>query len=266
VIDVADPEVDVPRRAPGAGKKLSIPSRIIAFALGVAGLGAGGMAVFITHLEAGPVALLAVGLIFMIIGLAGTLPTRLKVGDNEAAWEIERQAVETFVERVAETTPVANQREFLGALGDLAEKAPEVAARGMSAVAYEQQLRAEIEDILRELEGPAADGRLSGHTTGIGGSRQRVDATVETPDGRFIPIEIRVSEKPLLADSIEGLERKRSSFAWAAGNVLLFITRTDISHAARERLHRYPEIHHVVYRGPQDREALKQALREVLAV
>ena len=83
---------------------------------------------FVTHLEAGPVALLAVGLyLHLIVGLAGTLPTRLKVGDNEAAWEIERQAVETFVERVADATPVANQREFLGALSDLAEDAPRIA-------------------------------------------------------------------------------------------------------------------------------------------
>ena len=97
LVCVADTDVEVPRRATGVAKQLSTPSRITAFTFGIAGLGAGAVAVFVTHLEAGPVALLAVGLIFMIFGLAGTLPTRLKVGDNEAAWELERQAVETFV-------------------------------------------------------------------------------------------------------------------------------------------------------------------------
>jgi hypothetical protein len=112
---VADKEIEIPKRAMAASGKLNMPSRITTFALGLTALGAGSVAVFTTHLEAGPVAMLAVGLIFMIVGLAGTLPIRLKVGDNEATWEIERQAAERFVERVADT-PVANQREFLGAL------------------------------------------------------------------------------------------------------------------------------------------------------
>ena len=61
--------------------------------------------------------------------------------------EGEREAVGTFVERVAEDVPVANQREFLGALSDLAEDAPEVAARGMSAFAYEFLIRQELDSL-----------------------------------------------------------------------------------------------------------------------
>src|SRR6266566_2872095 len=95
--------------------------------LGIAALGAGGAAVFITHLEAGPVALLVVGLILLLVGMSGRMPTRLKVGENEAAWEIEREAVQVFVERVAEDVSVENKPELLDALGDLAEGAPDVA-------------------------------------------------------------------------------------------------------------------------------------------
>ncbi len=65
-------------------------------ALGLIGLGAGGVAVFVTHLEAGPVALLVVGFLFLLIGMSGRMPSRLKIGDNEAAWE---EAVQVFVER-----------------------------------------------------------------------------------------------------------------------------------------------------------------------
>jgi hypothetical protein len=54
-------------------------------ALGLAGLGCGGVAVFTTQLEAGPVALLAVGLVLLLIGVGGRLPNRLKVGETEAA-------------------------------------------------------------------------------------------------------------------------------------------------------------------------------------
>jgi hypothetical protein len=52
---VADTEVKAPRQVARATNKLGMPSRVSAFALGIAALGAGGIAVFITHLEAGPV-------------------------------------------------------------------------------------------------------------------------------------------------------------------------------------------------------------------
>src|ERR1700678_3802418 len=70
-------------------------------ALGLVGLGSGGVAVFVIHLEEGPVPLLPGGLILLIIGVGGRLPSRLKVGENEAAWE----AVEGFVSRVADEIP-----------------------------------------------------------------------------------------------------------------------------------------------------------------
>lgn len=201
--DVADTDVEAPRRAARATNKLGTASRLAAFALGITGLGAGTVAVFVTHLEAGPVALLAVGLIFMIVGLAGTLPTRLKVGDNEAAWEIERQAVETFVERVAEVTPVANQREFLGALGDLVEGAPEVAARGISAFAYEQQLRVELEEVVRELEYSFPDGHPVDFLTEVTADRQMVDAIIQGPTGRLVAVEAKLSAQRLAPSWID---------------------------------------------------------------
>jgi hypothetical protein len=266
---VTDNEVDVPKpTSRSAGIKLNSLNRAIAFILGIAGLGAGGAAVYLTHLEAGPVGLMAVGLIFMIIALGGVLPSRLKVGENEATWEAEREAVGRFVERVAEGTPVVNQREFLGALSDLAEKAPEVAARGVSAVAYEQQLRAEIEDVLHELEDNSVTGRLPRYSSGIfGASRNIIDATIRTPHGRLVRIEMRVSETPLSATWVEGLHQKlnRMSSDYGDNRVMLAITKVPLTHAAQDLLQRYPEIHYVLYRGPEDREELKRALREVIA-
>jgi hypothetical protein len=267
LVCVADTDVEVPRRATGVAKQLSTPSRITAFTFGIAGLGAGAVAVFVTHLEAGPVALLAVGLIFMIVGLAGTLPTRLKVGDNEAAWELERQAVETFVERVAEVTPVANQREFLGALGELAEDAPEVAARGISAFAYEQQLRAELEEVVRELEHSFPDGQPVDFVTEVTADRQMVDAIIQGPTGRLVAVEAKLSAQRLAPSWIDLMhqrffDKQRESGDFAA---LLLVTRTPLTPALAKRLEQYPEIWHVLFRGPEDRGKLKRALREVLA-
>ena len=89
--------------------------------MGVAGLGAGGVAVFITHVEAGPVALLAVGLIFMIIALSGRLPTRLKIGENEAEWqEVAGEVIETAIE----ASPPSAKAQLANQLGELAEVAP----------------------------------------------------------------------------------------------------------------------------------------------
>jgi hypothetical protein len=59
---VADKEAKAAKPATPAlrrpANKLSKPSRAMAYALSYASLGAGGVAVFITHVEAGPVALL----------------------------------------------------------------------------------------------------------------------------------------------------------------------------------------------------------------
>jgi hypothetical protein len=59
-------------------------ARWIAGFLGAAGAGSGGAAVFLTHVEAGPVALIAGGVLFLFLALGGVMPTRLKIGDNEA--------------------------------------------------------------------------------------------------------------------------------------------------------------------------------------
>lgn len=64
-------------------------ARLAAGTLGAAGVGAGGAAVFVTQVEAGPVALIAAGVLFTFIALSGVMPTRLKIGDNEAEWRQE---------------------------------------------------------------------------------------------------------------------------------------------------------------------------------
>jgi hypothetical protein len=123
----------VPARVTAAGAvQITTVWRVTAVFLGLAGLGAGGVAVFVTHLEAGPVALLIVGLVLLLIGIGGRLPSRLRVGDNEAAWD----AVETFVERLTEDATPSGRPDLLEALDDLAEAAPQLAGSAISAIAY----------------------------------------------------------------------------------------------------------------------------------
>jgi len=235
--------------------------------LGVAALGAGGAAVFITHLEAGPVALLGVGLILLLVGVSGRMPTRLKVGDNEAAWEIEREAVEVFVERVAEDVPVDKQPELLDALGELAEGAPQVASIGVTAMAYERQMRQEIERAVQEIQN-SPDGQPIKFSAEITANRQRVDAMLEDPTGRQVAIEIKLSTKNMSTVWLDLMHEifSRASRDWRGPRAMLLITRTRLAQSAAQRLKEYPEIYHVTFAGPEDRPALVDALRKVMGM
>jgi tetratricopeptide (TPR) repeat protein len=70
--------------------------------LGLAGVGSGGAAVFLTHVEAGPVALIAGGVVFLLISFSGVMPTYMKVGATEARWQRE---VRESVLRIEEKAP-----------------------------------------------------------------------------------------------------------------------------------------------------------------
>jgi hypothetical protein len=242
--------------------KISRWNRAALDVLGIAGLGAGGAAVFITHLEAGPVALLVVGMVLLLVGMSGRMPTRLKVGDNEAAWEVEREAVQAFVERVAEDATIESQPELLDALGELAEGAPRVAAAGIGATAYENLVRSIIAEALYDEGG-------SGHhpiklTTQITNDRGEIDAILEGPTGRLVAIEIKNSTKAVSAESIARMYHKlfNDSRAWRGPGVMLLVTRTRLTHSAELELKKYANIHHVTFAGPQDREVLINAVRE----
>jgi hypothetical protein len=135
-----------------AAIRLGRPSRWAAFILGLLGMAAGGLAAFRAHLEAPPVALLAGGLILVLIGLGGTMPTRLKIGDNEAEWMQERAMVaqalkeevqaqpssEVFTEEGSDAVLLVDREQVSGfnlnrLLGRVAEVAPQVAEPAIEA-------------------------------------------------------------------------------------------------------------------------------------
>ncbi len=65
--------------------------RVVSALLGFIGVAAGGWAVFKTSVEAGPVALLLLGAVFLLIAISARLPNVLKFGDNEIGWSEEAQ-------------------------------------------------------------------------------------------------------------------------------------------------------------------------------
>jgi hypothetical protein len=190
--------------------------------LGLAGLGAGGVAVFVTSLEAGPVALLVVGLIFFLVAAGGRLPSRLKVGDNEAAWE----GVDQFVRDVAENVPTQQTPELVNALADLAEVAPTAAAAGLSTVSSRTSyghlvtsmlLRA-VTKINQEasMQGgsPGAVTPLTVRVETSGGLTQtRSDAEIRDVSGNLLIIEIKYLTHRLPTDLIMQLRKQVGRYA-----------------------------------------------------
>ena len=212
------------------------------------GLGAGGAAVFITHVEAGPVALLIVGLVFLLIGMGGRMPNRIKAGDYEAAWE----AVQEFAVRVADEIPIEARPELLDAVGDLAEAAPSAAARALSAWLYEEQ----IMSMLRELA--LTDGKITFDPL----SNDRLFDGVVVGLERRVAIEIKARQREVGSETLSAfsgivaIERNKAAVPITG----LLVSRTKLAPAAQNRLGAAPYIYVAVIRGPEDRDKLATAL------
>ncbi len=110
---------------PGPSDRIGRVLRVVAWVLGLSALGGGATGAFAGDLEAPPVALLAVGTIFVLVGMSGQLPRRLKFGDSEAEWE---RTVASAVREIAEQVPPARLDRIAGALEELATVAPHAAA------------------------------------------------------------------------------------------------------------------------------------------
>jgi hypothetical protein len=225
------------RTAPSLGR----PSRWAAFLLGLAGLGAGGTAVFITHLEAGPVALLAVGLILVLVGLAGKMPSRLKVGDNEAEFLEEREAMSGALLQSVESAPPGSKREVAGVVQRVAEVAPEVAAPAQAALEYDDMVLGLVKVVMDEPE------------------IRELQDTAPWPVAVFPHFsQGRVPRKELEAIHDRALVRLKGS------GTLLVVTNVPLSQAATDYIVDEPGLYHAVVRGPEDKQVLELGLRNAL--
>src|SRR5664280_182 len=174
-----------PKRRPG---KIDPWARWVSGAVGAAGLGAGGAATFTTSVEAGPVALIAVGTLFLIAALAGVLPNRLKFGDNEAEWG---EAVGEALADVVELVGPEDRAEAISSLQNLALVAPETAAPALRGLAYEQLIFGMLASAiatLNEPRGPEEQFRLS---TNVRGHGRELDAVIVSPTGAEVAVEIK---------------------------------------------------------------------------
>jgi len=174
--------------------------------LGIALIVTGVVAVFETEVEAGPVAILGIGFVLFIIGVAKQLPTKLGAGN--ASMEFPPQVAEAIGDLYAQVPP-EGRGEARAALASLANVAPELAGTALTEAAWQElvmQMLAESVATLNELDGeeltltsqvviPPADGY---------GSPWQLDAVIYMPQGA-IAIELTHSS---------GLSFQRRLSAW----------------------------------------------------
>jgi hypothetical protein len=129
--------------------KIDIWYRVGAIVLGLVGLAGGGAAVFLTHVEAGPVALIVVGFLFILIGVSGRLPNRLKIGDNEAEWYSLLLHVQETTEAAARS---AVKSELEHAFKRLEGASPEIVT-AMANLAFHFFAQSMLQEVVARLEG-----------------------------------------------------------------------------------------------------------------
>lgn len=160
--------------------KLTSWTRWVLVIFGIAGMGGGSVAIFMRNVEAGPAVMIGIGAFFFLFGIAGFMPTRLKLGANEAEW----QAVTDFVEETVEDAPAEDRPEIIRRLNDLSKAIPEAAAPALTGMLYEQQVLEMIREIAHDL-------RPQIRTESQVGPGARFDMYVTGPAGQKIAIEIR---------------------------------------------------------------------------
>jgi len=241
--------------------------RWVCAALGVVGVGAGGTAVFVTDVEAGPVALLLAGAVFLIIGVTGRAPSRFKMGDNEVQWE----GVEEFVEVAVETRTPENSPELVAQLNELSRLSPGAAAPGLAVLAYEQLARGVLEAAVGSLNRRLADMGVAKQLQVLDGTDSDFDLVLRSEAvSIYVEIKLRISEDHAAQYALlrrlrnagrlndDDSDRRQELLLitrepMPRGNVAAF--RLGVSDAAR--------ITHLIVSGPKDQGMVEQELERV---
>jgi hypothetical protein len=252
-----------------ASARLGIWSRVGAVVIGLAGLGSGGVAVFVTHLEAGPVGLLAVGFLLLVVGMSGRLPSRLKLGDNEAEWQEEREAFAEFVEQVAVAAPGIGGADLIGALDKLAQAAPEVANPALSAMAYEALVMETLSGLARRPLGGAQAARFN--LIDRPGRQGGLDAILEAAGGVSVGVEIGAARPTIQV--LKTIRHRYSIFCSLKEKqsdlrVLIYITRAQHFENVLDVVRREygPDLYLVELQDAKDAESLKVAIADAFSV
>lgn len=240
--------------------KLETEQRWLVGGLGAAGMGGGSVATFLDTAEAGPVAMIGIGAIFFLMGIAGALPTRLKIGDTEAEFW---QEVGEKVEEVIEKLPAETRAEVLASL---ASSAPEAIGPSLRAAAYDEmviQMVKDAVDTINANRAPQQHLQIMIPTT----RAPQFDVTVIDPVNGELEIDVKGYSNPAGAEAVH----KVASRAAITANTQpgknkrsMLITRSGITKSAKAVASQFPDVLTLEIAGPEDSRKLVTALEQGL--
>jgi hypothetical protein len=196
-------------------------------------LSAGGAAAFITHQEGPPLGLLAVGLVFGLMGASGMMPIRLRYKDVELEFTDKVAAV---LRQTVDDASAEDKQGVLDVAHKLSQIAPDVAAPALNAYDFEQRVLGELDVAVASVPGAAFDS----------GGGSQFDAMVAIPETassgpRRVLVEIRVDD--VVSRSL--LDRLYTEALRYVGKspgptALLVIAKASVSMSARQLTQHFP--------------------------
>jgi hypothetical protein len=247
------PAVRAARRA----IRIEWPYRALGLLLGLAGLGAGATAVFVTRVEAGPVALIAVGAIFTLVAMAGRIPRRLKLGENEADF-YDEEIRETFSE-IVDLVPPERFDEAEETLERVSPRLAPVVRPAQNALEYERA----VLDLLAVLTD--SDGDV--HVTAPSGIADTgYDALIAGDSGRKVVVEIKYDIRNLSMNGVRRLQNQLAATRSQSGadQMLLITGHLPANPGVFAQFFLVHQIRVVLVGGRGDLPALRSAIREML--
>jgi hypothetical protein len=229
-------------------------ARLLLSVVGAGGLAGGGVATFTRDVEAGPVALIAIGGLFFLIALSGLMPTRLKFGDNEAEWK----AVQEYVEATVDDASAEDRPELLSRLQGLARSAPQATGPAIEAVLYEATLLEMIREIAHDVRPEVTTLSV------VGVSDRHFDMQVTGPQGRIALVEIKFRSSPSRAFYDSLYERFLKSREQLPGANFLIVTPDTVHPAGRALMAEHPDVQILQVTGYEDLQILRQTLIELV--
>lgn len=249
--DSTQPPEETADPSEGEGEPLSGWGRFAAGVTGLALSGAGAVAVFVTTNQAGSVALVLGGIVFLLMFISGNPLLSLGHGDTQMRFVTRRRRVI----QEAEEAPPREARSALEALSTIDPRASrDTAFIRTSGLVYERLVHAELKRLFPEfsVSGQGIDG--PGH----------FDITVATPGRRAMFVELKSLQNPVSSRVVHQVT------GMVAESVMggLLVSNQPLTRSAgillRQAQERGSKVAFVQWRDENDSDALKDAVLGLL--
>ena len=158
---------------------------------GLVATGAGGVAIFTEDLEAGPVALLAFGFVFLLLAIVGYVPRSAKMGGAELAWSDE---VGRIMAKAVDAAPAVVRSEIAEELSASPNIPPSVSRATITGALYEERIARILQSAVDDLENEGIDYDVKAEAR-LDYIQGALDYILDRTDGGRVVIEVRMSTR-----------------------------------------------------------------------